>query len=97
MNPDKCKLLISKKSNNISLILKNEVIECSKSVKLLGVTIDNNLDFSEHVSKLCKKVSSKLHALARISNFMSREKLRVIMKSFHRISVQLLPLDLDVS
>lgn len=49
---------------------------------MLGVTIDNKLDFSEHVSNICKTVSSKLHALARISNFMSQEKLRVIMKSF---------------
>ena len=82
MNPDKCKLLISNKSKDISLILENETIECSNSVKLLGITIDNKLDFNEHVCKLCKKVSSKLHALARISNFMSNDKLRLLMKSF---------------
>ena len=82
MNPDKCKLLISNKDKDISIIIDNEVIECSKSVKLLGITIDSKLDFSEHVSKLCKKVSSKLHALARISNFMSQDKLRLLMKSF---------------
>ena len=82
MNPDKCKLLISKRDKDISLIINNEVIECSKSVKLLGVTIDNELNYNEHVSKLCKKVSTKLHALARVSNFMSQEKLRLIMKAF---------------
>ena len=82
MNPDKCKLLISNRSKDISLILENETIECSNSVKLLGIIIDNKLDFNEHVSKLCKKVSSKLHALARISNFMSKNKLRLLMKSF---------------
>ena len=82
MNPDKCKLLISKRDKDLSLILDNEVIECSNSVKLLGVTIDNGLNFKEHVSKLCKKVSGKLHALARVSNFMSQAKLRVIMKAF---------------
>ena len=70
MNPDKCKLLISKRNKDISLIINKEVIECSNSVKLLGVIIDNKLDFSEHVSKLCKKVSNKLHALARISNYI---------------------------
>ena len=66
----------------MSLIIDNEVIECSESVKLLGITIDNNLDFNEHVSKLCKKVSTKLHALARISNFMNQSKLRLLMKAF---------------
>ena len=82
MNPDKCKLLITNHGKDKSLIIDKEVIECSKSVKLLGVTIDNRLDFNEHVNKLCKKVSSKLHALARISNFISQEKLRLIMKAF---------------
>ena len=82
MNADKCHLLISNRDKDVSIILENEIIECSSSVKLLGVTIDNKLNFSEHLSKLCKKVSSKLHAFARISNYMSRDKLRVIMKSF---------------
>ena len=35
-----------------------------------------------NISKLCKKVSQKIHALARIPNFMSTEKLRKIMKAF---------------
>ena len=82
MNPDKCHLLISKIDKNISINIDNEIINCSKSVKLLGITIDNKLDFKEHVSALCKKVSLKLHALARISNYMSHDKLRLLMKSF---------------
>ena len=82
MNPDKCKLLITKCDRDISIILNNEIIECSESVKLLGVTIDNKLNFTEHITKLCKKVSSKLHALARVSNYMCQDKLRTLMKSF---------------
>ena len=42
--------------------------------KLLGVIIDNNLNFNEHVTRLCKKASQKLHALARVSRFMNMEK-----------------------
>ena len=38
-----------------------------KSVKLLAITIDNKLDFNERIFKLRKKVSLKLHALARVS------------------------------
>ena len=82
LNPDKCKLLISNCKEDISLILDNEVIECSESVKLLGVSIDNRLNFNEHVSNLCNKVSIKLHALARISKLMSQDKLRLLMKAF---------------
>ena len=46
------------------------------------VTIDQNLNFSEHVTNICKKASMKLHALARVSKYMSRNKLRIIMKAF---------------
>ena len=39
-------------------------IKNSSSKKLLGVLIDNEVTFNKHVSKICKKVSNKLHALA---------------------------------
>ena len=82
MNPDKCHLLVCKHTKDVSIILGNEIIDSSDSVKLLGITIDKKLNFNDHVSKLCKKASSKLHALARISNFMSEDKLRLLLKSF---------------
>ena len=74
--------LVCDYDKDVSLILENEVIDCSNSVKLSGITIDRKLNFNDHVSKLCKKVSTKLHALARISNIMSQDKLRLLMKSF---------------
>ena len=51
-------------------------------VKVLGITIDNNLTFNVHVSNLCKKASQKLHALARVSGYMNLGQRRTIMKSF---------------
>ena len=68
MNPDKSQLLITKHNNNVLIKVDNEMIENSKTVKLLGITIDNQLNFTEHVTQICNKASSKLHALARISN-----------------------------
>ena len=55
LNADKCHLLTSNHSKDILINVEDEIIECSSSVKLLGVTIDNKLNFDEHVSKLCKK------------------------------------------
>ena len=68
-NADKCHPLISKHNKDIFINVDEDIIECSGSVKLLGITIDNNLKFEEHISKLCKKASQKLHALARIICF----------------------------
>ena len=49
-------LLITKHGNEASIKIGDEIIEGNKFVKLLGVTFDINLDFSNHVSK---KVSLK--------------------------------------
>jgi uncharacterized protein YpmS len=38
-------------------------IECESEVKLLGVTIDFQLNFNEHVSNICKKASRQLNVL----------------------------------
>ena len=39
----------------------------SKTVKLLGITIDNQLKFDEHVSNVCMKMQRKLAVLTRIA------------------------------
>ena len=81
-NPDKSHLLLSRKQNDVHALINNYIITNSVNETLLGITIDNELTFTEHVSKLCTKASNKLHALARISNFMNHEQKRVIMKAF---------------
>ena len=66
-NADKCHLLITiDEERNISI--GGEKIQNSKSGKLLGVTIDNRLSFTEHEYKICDKASQKLNALARLSS-----------------------------
>ena len=82
LNADKCHLLVSGHSKDIYINVEEEIIECEPSVKLLGVTLDSKLNLNEHVSKICKKASQKLHALARISNYICQDKLRMIMKAF---------------
>ena len=66
LNDDKCHLLITS-STETSAKVGDHNIKNSTSEKLLGITIDNQLSFNEHVTKLCKNASAKLHALARIS------------------------------
>ena len=81
-NEDKCHLLFVNHQDDVSVKLGNEIIAGSPSIDLLGVKIDSTLNFNEHVSKLCKKGNQKLHALARISKYLSKDKLRIIMKTF---------------
>ena len=90
-NDDKCHLLIANQEN-VSVTLGNEIIEATDSVELLGVTIDKNLDLNEHVSNLSRKGNQKMHALARISNYLSKGKLKIIMKTFIQSQFNYCPL-----
>ena len=49
---------------------------------MLGVPIDKNLNFNEHLSNLCKKVSLKVTALARLDKLLPFYKKRVLLKTF---------------
>ena len=71
------------------------VIPAKKEV-FLGITIDHELKFDDHVSYLCKKASLKLNALARIAAFMNVSKKRIIMKSFDKVTLWILFSNTDV-
>ena len=89
-NDDKCKLITTKE--NTSVKIGNDIIKSSNSVKLLGITIDNKLNFKEHLTNIRKKVSNKLHGLARVSHYTSTHKLRIMMKAFIESQFQYCPL-----
>ena len=42
-------------------------------MRLLGVLIDDNLSFNEHVSKLCVKAARQTNALRRIVKYIPNE------------------------
>ena len=77
LNPGKCHYMtLGKKteSDDDQLILENVTLTASPSETLLGIKIDKNLTFNEHLTILCKKTSQKLNALARVAKFMSLPK-----------------------
>ena len=44
-----------------------ELASCvGESLKILGVTIDNKLTFSKHISDICKKTSQNISVLTRV-------------------------------
>ena len=49
---------------------------------MIGINLDNELKFEDHVNFMCKKASQKLYALARIAPFMDLKQRRNIMKAF---------------
>ena len=67
-------------------------VKNSREEELLGVKIDSKLFFENHVSSLCKKASQKLHAVARVVNFMDLAKRKSLMKVFITFQFNYCPL-----
>ena len=53
-----------------------------KSVKMLGILIDNSLKFDNYVAEICRKVSRKLTALDQLTNILPFDKMKILMASF---------------
>ena len=62
--------------------LENAFLESEDIVKLLVILIDKELKFEDHIRSLLKKGNGKLHALMRVSKYLTQEKLRILLKSF---------------
>ena len=60
------------KDEDVAFNLENNVIKFEENVKLLGVTIDFQLNFNVHVSNICKSASTQLNVLKRIGKHFCR-------------------------
>ena len=81
VNTGKSHLLFSGNSRTTAAI-DNSYIELEDEQVLLGIAIDSNLAFENHINSICKKAYEKLNALARIAPYMNIQKRITIMKSF---------------
>ena len=70
---NKC-LLITSKQSCMNLKIENINIENSTREKLLGVKIDNTLNFKEHLSGIIKKASRKFNAFLEFSLSWTQRK-----------------------
>ena len=66
----------------MSINIGSEEVTSDKSVKLLGIEIDNKLSFDAHVSCLCKKASNQLNAIGRIQNLLGKKEKETLINSF---------------
>ena len=88
VNPDKIQSMILQNSRNsrnyepVKLEIESANIETKNTVELSGITIDNKLNFEEHISELCKKASMQLNAISCLQRFMGKEQKEALVNSF---------------
>ena len=71
-----------KEPSDIYFEVGDRAIHPSDSVKLLGVDIDNKLNFNKHISSLCNKAARQLHAFKRFAKFLDMKTKAVVFNSF---------------
>ena len=82
-NPDKFQaIFLGTRDNSIVVHARSTSVTSSKSVKLLGVTIDDQLSFYPHIMEICKKASSKTKALLRIRNYLTQKQADLLYTSY---------------
>ena len=73
VNSDKFQAIVLDKhrSNNtrVKFIIGSEQIQAVPSVDILGITIDDKLNFNLHIDKICLKCENQLKALVRETLF----------------------------
>ena len=65
-------------NDSIKITIGSKIISSSKCEKLLGIKIDNNLNFEKHI----EKASHKMNALSRLASSINFEQRRLKMNSF---------------
>ena len=84
-NPEKFQAIaIGKqtKQQSLTFTLDRNNIERESEVNVIGVTIDFQLNFNEHVSNMCQKTSRQLNVLKRIGTHLTKLGKLTIYYSF---------------
>ena len=85
VNPDKFQAMIlssDEKDKKFQLNINNSTISSDDSITLLGIEIDNKLNFKNHVSTICKKANRQLNAIGRIQNYVGKKEKETIINTF---------------
>ena len=88
-NPDTTKqtqkvIFSRKKKVHPLLLFNNAIVTRTSSQKHLGIILDNQLKFEDHLKIVSGKISKTIRLLRRLQNFLPRAALITIYKAFIR-------------
>ena len=93
LNTEKCHLLVSGIKDELMFAKVGDATIWEECVaKLLGILIDSDLTFNDHVKMTCKKASQKLSAISRMADIISIEKRKTLLSAFFESQFSYCPL-----
>ena len=84
VNCDKYQAMVlgsQKDARKVDMDICGEKVEQTQSIKILGVNLDENLNFSYHIGEICKKVSRLIGILRRLKNLIPVSAKLLLYKS----------------
>ncbi len=88
-NPDKFKFIVVKKPSqqleDITISIGDHTIKSSSSVDLLGLNIDEHLNFRNYIKHMCSKAGAKLNAIKRLTQNLNQGQRKLLVEA-HVIS-----------
>ena len=83
-NPAKfqCTVLGKNNKENFSIHVQDNVISPQNYIKVLGVSLDNNLNFKIHISNICRMASRQITAFKRVAKHLNVSNRELTYKSF---------------
>ena len=95
-NPSKFQFMVmsnvSVDKECISLSVNKSILKLESHIKILGVTIDDRLTFTEHISICCSKAARQLNALPRISRYLHISSCSFLFNGFVKSNFNYCPL-----
>jgi hypothetical protein len=89
INPTKttCMLIgtakkIATVTNELNINLENQFIKNVNTQRLLGIDIDNNLDWKEQVDHIWRNINSRLFSLSKIQKYLDKKSRIVFFNSY---------------
>ena len=88
LNADKSNFVVfhppqKKVCYSINLLINDNIIRHENSIKYLGIIIDSNLNWKEHVHELCKKISRGIGILSKLRYFVSK---RILIQIYYSLN-----------
>ena len=80
------------KKSNICIEMDDLVLVPKDNVKFLGINIDSEIKFTDHVKSLCIKMNRKVTAFSRVERLLDYEKARLLYNAFILSSLDYSPL-----
>ena len=96
VNPDKFQAILLEKREsdhtNQRIVADNQNMKVVSFVELLGIQIDDELNFNLHISNICRSAANQLYVIMRLNRFLGFQEKKILINSYLMANFNYCPL-----